>query len=317
MMEPVSLPAIPRLALCGGTHGNELSGVYLVREWQRKKAEKEVESVDVVTVIANPRAVQQCRRYIEQDLNRCFTSAILSIPVSDETPYEIVRAQELATLLGPRGSDGAVDLICDLHNTTANMGLCLITNSDCDWIALHIYKHVQTKMSSMPVRLLSLNLTPDESYYLASVGKHDVSIEIGPQPHGLVRADILSSMKEGVQLILEWIRLFNSGTGFEGGVVEVYTHVKNIDYPRDPETQDLTAIIHPQLQDRDFCLLSPGDPLFLSFSGETVVYKGEEPLYPIFVNESAYYEKGTALVLTRMKKVEIPPLRVKKSGEGE
>ncbi|KAG9335972.1 hypothetical protein JZ751_003371 [Albula glossodonta] len=302
-MEPASLPAVSRMALCGGTHGNELSGVYLVREWQKKKRELEgeAEPITVMTLISNPRAVQHTL-------------------VSDGVPYEIARAQELNALLGPRGSDGAVDLICDLHNTTANMGLCLITNSDCDWICLHIYKYIQarisdprtTKLSSMPVRLLNLNAPPDQNYFLASVGKHALSIEIGPQPHGLVRADILSTMKEGVHLMIEWLRLFNSGTEFEGGIVEVYSFLKNIDFPRDPETHDITAIIHPQLQDQDFCLLKPGDPIFLSFSGESVVYEGGEPLYPVFVNESSYYEKGTAFTLTRMKKVEIPPLRLKR-----
>ncbi|KAJ8367278.1 hypothetical protein AAFF_G00323390 [Aldrovandia affinis] len=276
-MDPVSLPALSCVALCGGTHGNELSGVCLVREQQRKK-EEETEHVTLVTVMSNPRAVQECRRYIEKDLNRCFTAAILSTPVSDRTPYEIVRAQELNALLGPKGSDGAMDLVCDLHNTTANMGLCLISNSDCDWICMHIYKHLQTNISSIPVRLLNLYTSPDESSNLASVGKHGLSIEIGPQPHGLVRADVLSTMKKGVQLMLEWIRLFNSGTVFEGGEVEVHTVVKCIDFPRDPETHDITAVIHPQLQDQDFCLLRQGDPLFLSFSGETEVYRGGAPL---------------------------------------
>ncbi|KAI1887599.1 hypothetical protein AGOR_G00191960 [Albula goreensis] len=287
-MEPASLPAVSRMALCGGTHGNELSGVYLVREWQKKKRELEgeAEPVTVMTLISNPRAVQQCKRYTERDLNRCFTPSLLSTLVSDGVPYEIARAQELNALLGPRGN--------------------------CDWICLHIYKYIQTKLSSMPVRLLNLNAPPDQNYFLASVGKHALSIEIGPQPHGLVRADILSTMKEGVHLMIEWLRLFNSGTEFEGGIVEVYSFLKNIDFPRDPETHDITAIIHPQLQDQDFCLLKPGDPIFLSFSGESVVYEGGEPLYPVFVNESSYYEKGTAFTLTRMKKVEIPPLRLKR-----
>lgn len=69
----------------------------------------------------------------------------LSGPVTDKTPYEIVRSQELNTLLGPKGSPEAMDLVCDLHNTTANMGLCLIAYSDCDWISLHIYRYLQAR----------------------------------------------------------------------------------------------------------------------------------------------------------------------------
>jgi len=67
--------------------------------------------------------------------------------VSDVAPYEITRALELNRMLGPKGSPAAVDLVCDLHNTTANMGLCLIAYSDCDWICLHIFKHLQASSS--------------------------------------------------------------------------------------------------------------------------------------------------------------------------
>lgn len=37
------------------------------------------------------------------------------------------------------------------------------------------------------------------------------AMEIGPQPHGVVRSVIFSSMQEGVQLMLDWICQFNSG----------------------------------------------------------------------------------------------------------
>lgn len=38
------------------------------------------------------------------------------------------------------------------------------------------------------------------------------AIEVGPQPHGVVRADIYNYMKEALDLAIEWIGLFNSGT---------------------------------------------------------------------------------------------------------
>lgn len=63
--------------------------------------------------------------------------------MSDTAPYEMIRSRELNTMLGPKGSPEAMDLVCDLHNTTANMGLCLIAYSDCDWICLHIFRHLQ------------------------------------------------------------------------------------------------------------------------------------------------------------------------------
>ncbi|XP_076017178.1 N-acyl-aromatic-L-amino acid amidohydrolase (carboxylate-forming) B-like [Genypterus blacodes] len=317
--EVVHMPRLSRVALCGGTHGNELSGVYLVRELLKmKKAnqnEKEGESVSVLKVLSNPRAIKQCCRYIETDLNRCFMQATLNEPGPEVAPYEIIRSQELNHMLGPKGCPEAVDLVCDLHNTTANMGLCLIAYSDCDWICLHILRYLQKQMPDIPVRYIHLDLSPNEAYSLDSVGKHGFAMEIGPQPHGVVRSDIYTAMKAGVQHMLDWVHSFNSGHLFEGGWVEVYTLVKNVDYPRSCETHSITAAVHPELQDQDFCLLHPGDPLFQAFSGETLRYKGHEPLYPFFINECAYYEKGIALSLARKRSVRIPPIQVQTTGE--
>lgn len=77
--ELVCLPRLSRVAVCGGTHGNELSGVYLVREMSRRagRAEEEEEEKGVLLVLGNPLATQQGRRYIRTDLNRCFTHANL------------------------------------------------------------------------------------------------------------------------------------------------------------------------------------------------------------------------------------------------
>lgn len=76
-MEHVTLPPLARLAICGGTHGNEMSGVYMVREMQKQLKEDQTGSVSIATILTNPRAVEACKRYIDQDLNRCFTDALL------------------------------------------------------------------------------------------------------------------------------------------------------------------------------------------------------------------------------------------------
>lgn len=65
------------------------------------------------------------------------------------------------------------------------------------------------------------------------------------------------------------------------------------------------------LQDNDFKLLRPGDPIFETFSGETVTYEGEE-LYTFFINECAYYEKKIAFLLGEKVRLNLPPISVKK-----
>ncbi|XP_028834277.1 N-acyl-aromatic-L-amino acid amidohydrolase (carboxylate-forming) A-like [Denticeps clupeoides] len=313
-MEPLSLPALRRVAVCGGTHGNEMTGIYLVQEMQRKQRENGDNTwpAYVKTVLSNPKAVKECRRYIERDLNRCFTSAILSSSITETTPYEVQRAHELNAILGPKGSSEAFDLVCDLHNTTANMGVTVIAYTTKDYITMHIFKYLQAKISSVPVRLLMLDIPIPDAYSLESVGKHGFALEIGPQPNGVVRADVFNVMKEALLLALDWVQLFNSGSKMEGGQVEVFSFQKSVDYPRDPETRQITSAIHPQLQDKDFCLLQAGDPLFLSFSGETTTYQEREPLYPIFINECAYYEKGVAFQLVCKRTVNIPPVQIQK-----
>ncbi|TWW58682.1 N-acyl-aromatic-L-amino acid amidohydrolase (carboxylate-forming) B-like isoform X1 [Takifugu flavidus] len=314
-MEHVFFPPLSRVAVCGGTHGNEMSGVYMLRELKKRHIEQDG-PVSLITVLSNPRAVESCRRYIDKDLNRCFTSQMLRQveknlgPLTDDTPYELKRAHELNAQLGPKGSQEAVDLLCDIHNTTSNMGLCLILYS-ADWIPLHILKHIQSKMTSTPVRAIFIDLPASESYSLESVGKHGLTLEVGPQPNGVLRADIYNLVKEAVELTFEFVQKFNAGHTFEGGEVEAYTMEDSVDYPRDPTTGEITASVHSELQDKDFKLLKPGDPIFKRFSGETVTYKGEE-LYPFFINECAYYEKKIAFVLGEKVKLTLPPISVQK-----
>lgn len=37
------------------------------------------------------------------------------------------------------------------------------------------------------------------------------ALEVGPQPTGVLRADIFHMMKEAVDLTMEWLQGFNSG----------------------------------------------------------------------------------------------------------
>lgn len=63
-------------------------------------------------------------------------------------------------------------------------------------------------------------------------------------------------------------------------------------------------MVHEKRQDKDFTLITSGEPIFLMLSGETVCYEGE-PYYTIFINEAAYYEKGFAMCLAKKVQIEI------------
>lgn len=61
-------------------------------------------------------------------------------------------------------------------------------------------------------------------------------------------------------------------------------------------------------QDRDLEPLRPGAPIFQMFNGEDVLYKGASTVYPMFINEAAYYEKGIAFFQTEKLTFSVPAL---------
>jgi aspartoacylase len=50
--------------------------------------------------------------------------------------------------------------------------------------------------------------------------------------------------------------------------------------------------------------MAPGDPLFMDLDGNTIAYRGDRTVYPTFINEAAYYEKGIAMVVADKQEVE-------------
>ena len=112
-------------------------------------------------------------------------------------------------------------------------------------------------------------------------------------------------MERIVRAILDYIDAMNLGKPLPvPAEMTVYQTLSSIDYPRDPSGK-LTAMIHPQLQFKDYQPLHPGDPMFMTFTGETIPYRGESSVFPIFLNEAAYYEKGIAMTLTAKQHLEV------------
>lgn len=115
---------IKKVAIVGGTHGNELTGVYLIKKFQKFPHLIERENFNTLTLIANPKAVEVCIRYIDTDLNRCFQPEDLQNPKLIN--YEQMRAKQIAQYLHQE----KVDFIIDLHSSTAHMGVTIILNND-------------------------------------------------------------------------------------------------------------------------------------------------------------------------------------------
>ena len=300
---------VKTVAISGGTHGNELIGVYLVREWMKRPELVQRSSFKTQLLITNPRAVEKCVRYIDVDLNRQFTPANLQAPEKDSnSAYEVKRAREVETKFG----DCSVDFWVDLHNTTANMGVCLMLPNKNDPLALTVAAALQLKFGDC-IRLVVLprpyNYKISEgnrsrSGSVADTGRHGFGLEVGPLAHGTLNASLYNYTKSVVHHILDVLDKMNRGWRPDRDVIEVYEPFRKVDYPRD-DVGEISAMLHPSIDGKDWAALNPGDPLFLTFDGEDLPYDGQEEAHSMFINEASYMEKGTALVLTRKLRISI------------
>jgi aspartoacylase len=292
---------INRVALVGGIHGNELTGVYLIEKFQRFPERVKRSSFETLTLLGNPKAVEVNRRYIDKDLNRCFHNQDLQAPTSSN--YEERRAKTIYQLLKPQGKS-PVDLLVDLHSTTANMGLTIILgNSHPFNLQLAAYLSAINPL----VRVYSYAQDSQKDACLRSICDLSFSIEVGSVAQGVIDADFFIKTEELIYAVLDYLEAYNQGkTLLSDRTFALYEYLGIIDYPRNQEGK-IQAMIHPQLQGKDYEALHPGDPLFLSFDGQAIAYEGKSTVYPVFINEAAYYEKGIAMCLTQKQLIHVDP----------
>ncbi len=292
--------SIQSIVIAGGTHGNERTGIHLVQKLEKHPEifQSVCPGISVQTIIANPSAARLCRRYDCQDLNRSFADFVLNTKTEsnqDSLCYEINRAKKLNQQFGPKGTCTKTDLLIDVHNTTSNMGYCLILSTRDPFCM----KASAILTQEFPNTFIYYQ--PEErgtSPYLGTIAKADICLEVGPQCHGTLNADLFEQTERIVLRYLELAAAWNKdpSTLNREISVEVFTQYKDIDYPRSANGK-IDAMIHENLLGKDFSALKDGDPLFKTFDGQTIFYKGQT-VYPIFINEAAYYEKKIAMSLT-------------------
>ncbi|MBW4694486.1 MAG: aspartoacylase [Lyngbya sp. HA4199-MV5] len=291
---------IRRVAVVGGTHGNELTGVYLIKKFEQFPALLRRSSFETIVLLANPEAAASNRRYIDRDLNRCFAQADLANPAL--TTYEDRRAKAIVAQLGPR-EQPQVDVILDLHSTTSNMGLSLLPSSRHPF-NLRLAAYLSALYPA--VRVCCGVQCDQDTPLLRSLTPLGFTLEVGAIAQGVLDAHYFQQTEQLIHAILDYIDASNQGQPPPAPeTLKVYQAIASVDYPRN-DAGELHAMIHPQLQHRDYEPLHPGAPMFLTFSGETLPYEGENIVFPVFINEAAYYEKGIAMVLTEKQEMTIP-----------
>jgi aspartoacylase len=276
----------------GGTHGNERTGVTLVQHWLQSSAEVRRKTFTTQLLLANPAAIRKNVRFIDHDLNRSF----LPRPSDGETAgtYESGRAWEIKAILRSEPQEKRTFAI-DLHTTTAHMGTTLITNTDP--INLAVAADVQRRLNG--ARIYCFADSDRINSCLRAAADGGLGVEIGPIPQGVVRHDTLELTAGVVQQILNTLETFN-----KGGYVPpehyrpVYLHDRHMFYPEEPAGAP-PVFIHRDLEGRDYRPLHPGQPIFQDMRGWVGKYDGTDTLYPVFINEAAYYYENIAFSLTR------------------
>lgn len=292
---------INQVAIVGGTHGNEFSGVYLVQNWQKNPDLISRSSFSTQTVFANSKAFEQNKRYIDCDLNRQFKAEKLDNHTL--TNYEQSRAKALNHQLGPKGN-AKTDFIIDLHNTTSNMGPTLILIQSDDFNK----KLGAYVLQNMPdaVVIFEDQKTLEEHYFLCSISSQGVIIEIGPQPQSVIRQDVLDQMDEMTQHVLDFVELNNKNELPELiSEYEAYRWIESLKLPEDESGQRI-GMVHKNVQDNDFKPLEKGDAIFKLFDGREITYQGDYTAYPHFINEAAYYDNNLAMSLAKKITIKTP-----------
>lgn len=316
-------PVIKKVVVVGGTHGNEYTGVWVIKAMKHRDLGSTYPSLDISTLLANPQAHLENKRFVDTDLNREFSESKLIGEDGMPNTIESMRAKELNEMLG-KSTDNSfqTDLIIDLHSTTANMGITVIIpegDAIMGQAAAYIMQACDAKilMHSIPKR--------KERPNLSSAAKHGFTIEVGPVPQGVLRHDVVEKTEQAVAALLDFLERRNAGENVVEQLKQKYKTVPcyrsapakqdsqlcgKIKWPSDPDNPNFPAVmIHKSLQDRDFHVIRKGDPLFVTLDGSVLPYDGShgDEVYLIFVNEGGYYyqSSGTGIGVAVKAKYDI------------
>jgi aspartoacylase len=287
----------------GGTHGNECNAVRLLEQWRAAPDTLERRGLAVELVPGNPAAIAAGRRYLDRDLNRAFLPELLEDSAHQDV--EVRRARELLATWGPDGATPC-EVAIDLHSTTAAMGNSLVVygRRPAD---LALAAGIQGRLG-LPIYLHEGD--PNQRGYLTERWPCGLVIEVGPVPQGVVNARICRQTQLALEATLAVLAEARQGTLRLPAQLVVHRHLRSLDLPRDGEGHPC-AVVHPQRQDRDWQPLGPGEPLFHQADGASLgwVPAPGDParVWPVFINEAAYEEKGIALSLTEREAWTVSP----------
>eukprot|EP00943_MAST-04B_sp_MAST-4B-sp1_P004349 g4349.t1 len=314
---------VHNVCIFGGTHGNEKTAFAVADHYLCGGVDSGCHRDTFTTLveISNPASVEANTRYVDTDMNRCFLAEDLNNRDLTQT-VEHRRAKELNQLYGPKDAvKPKVDYLIDLHNTTANCGILLLFHPS-DTFSHMIGKHLIENSGCDIIRCCAW--PNSERPNAGTLGRSGMTFEVGPSPWGCVNTELMLLTKKLVEMVLDFIEQHNislaNNTSNNISIKQklvMYKRVGQYDYPRDNNSNNklynnkgrINMYIHPNIQDKDFKirLIHGETKIFLDCNGkESATFDfnkmvqvpnanidvNKDELYPFFINEAAYYEKG-------------------------
>ena len=278
-----------KILIVSSTHGNEINPVWSVNQYS-KQGNIIDKNIEYKFIIGNPLAYEKGCRYIDKDLNRSFN---LIKNNHDTSIYEIRRANFLVEKFGVNGSEPC-DIAIDLHTTTANMGTSIVMygRREKDFCLAALLQH----KFGLPIYLHEKD--EKQTGFLVEAWPCGLVIEIGPVAQNFYDPKIINRFLIIISSLREEIyRIKNNQIQLPQDLT-VHVHQGSIDYPR-AKNGSINALIHPERVNQDWKPIKNGDPLFIDMEGNTITYKGEDIIWPVFIGEVAYKEKNIAMSFTK------------------
>ena len=285
-----------RVLVVAGTHGNERNAPWLLEHWRAHPDSLATAGLELALVVGNPEAHARNRRYLDRDFNRSFDPALLADASRPER--EVARARQLLALHGREGQWPCAAVL-DLHSTTSAMGNSLVVYGRRPE-DLALAAGIQHRLG-LPVYLHEADQA--QTGFLVERWPCGLVIEVGPVPQGVIQQRICRQTQLALEAALAVLAQAAQGALRLPPRLVVHRHLGSLDLPRAADGSPL-ACLDSRRQHRDWWPLRSGEPLFCRPDGEPLTYEAapesaNEPVWPVFVNEAAYGEKGIALSLTR------------------
>jgi succinylglutamate desuccinylase len=178
----------PHVVVIGGTHGDERTGIEVVKTLQPMFAneEKTVETGKLTLILGNEEAIKLVKRATlpEHNLNRLFTKDHLASPVLDF--YESKRAHEIAPILA------TADISIDLHSTSTPSKPFLANLYGAKREKVYRWFNTDTVLADPDFILGGHQATTDE--YVESCGGIGICFETGYEKETSMRSVVTESV---------------------------------------------------------------------------------------------------------------------------